>query len=163
MKKKAYVTKHAAMRGEQRLGGVSQTDANLAFCSGLDAHEFKGELSRFLLEKSSGAGHYVAKVRGDAVYIFENKLGHRLITVYRIPEEYLPIERFKIKEEELGPRCIMLSDKRTGATMYLRADGSLTEDIADAVEFRSQKQAARYVANNAKIQSLLEDYDFAMF
>lgn len=164
MKKKAYVTRHASIRGEQRMErGLTQYEVDSAFKSGKEYSDFEGELSEFLKSKSFGFGHYVAKAYDGMIYIFENKLGHRLITVYKIPEEFLPIDRFLIKDEDLEPKCIMLTDKRTQEVSYIGPNGVLTKDIVDAIEFRSQKKAIRYIENNNRLQCLSSEYDITMF
>lgn len=164
MNKKVYLTRHSKIRGEQRLaGGVSADKAAKAFKKGKEFSSFKGELSEYIRQKCSDNGRYVAKVYDDALYIFENRLGCRLLTVYKLPEELLPIEKYLIENDELEPKCIMLTDKLTGKIAYLTEFGEITEDICEAVEFKNQKKAANYLANNRRLQELRAQYEIGLF
>lgn len=158
-----HVTDHAKMRGEQRLDErLSKRDAETAFSKGKEFSRYDGELKDYLRSKSRD-GHYVAKAYEDAVWVFENSYGHRLLTVYKLPAELTPSSKFEISKKALEPRCIALTSKKDGSTRYWTDRGELSEDIADALEFRSQIQAENYFANNRELGRLSADYDVAIF
>lgn len=88
---KVYLTRHSSVRFDERTDYVPaerQALANKAFKKGYEFSQFNAPLSDFLKSISFDGGKYVAKILDDYVYIFNNANGHRLLTVYKVPEEY---------------------------------------------------------------------------
>jgi hypothetical protein len=84
------ITQHAYDKAKERLalkkGSVNRL-ANKAFLVGRNRKEFSGQLGRYLdkLYNSHGTANNI-RIYGHNIYIFS---GDILITVYRIPNEFI--------------------------------------------------------------------------
>lgn len=166
MSEKIYSTEHAKERALQRLAdgrALTATLTRAAFGQGKEFSQFKGALHDYLRSKISGDGHYVAKVYEDYVWVFENKYGHRLITVYKLPEEYCPSSSFLIAQADYEPKCILLTNKKTGDIRYWSATMGMTDDICEALEFNNQIKAANYLANDKALRMYSTDWYIDLF
>lgn len=166
MSEKIHSTKHAKERALQRLGDGRVLTAALtkaAFGQGKEFSQFKGALHSYLRSKISGDGHYVAKVYDDYVWVFENSYGHRLITVYKLPEECSPSSSFLVAPADYEPKCILLTNKKTGDVRYWSATKGMTDDICEALEFNNQIKAANYLANDKVLRGYSADWDIDLF
>lgn len=160
MKKKVYLTRHSKVRYDERtdIHDGQEANAQVAFNKGLEFSNFIDPVKSFLNEKSGSDGRYVAKIYEGNVYVFENRLGHRLLTVYKVPEEYLPIDKYLLKSEDMGEAVIVLTDKETDEYFFWNEDEP-TDSILDALIFNNQVKAANYLKNNRELQELMDNYN----
>lgn len=166
MKNKIYLTNHSKKRLQQRTDyNVAEYEklANIAFRKGYEAMDFVGELSDYIQSLCSKQGAYVAKVYNGVIYIFNNYLGHRLLTVYKVPEEYLPTNKFLIDSKSLCRCNIILEDRETKESFYWSMDNDLTEDIDCAAEFSSQPKARNFINNNGSLQAYQDRYEIIVY
>lgn len=164
--KKVFLTNHSKVRFSERTNYQSNEQEQLATSAFRYGHEFAEctePLSTFLKSISYDAGKYVAKIYKDNVYIFNNFCGHRLLTVYAVPEEYLPIDKYLIQKEELNRCMIALTDKKTNKISYWHEFGGLTDDICEALEFTNQVKATNYINNNQEIDSYKDTHEIEIF
>lgn len=92
------ITDHAYQRAKERLSLNAKTFYKLALKAldnGITHSQTKGKLNRYItsLFFKSYSGNNV-RIYGDNIYIFDKK---KLITVYRLPGEFLPIVRKILK------------------------------------------------------------------
>lgn len=163
---KVYLTRHSQNRFDERTDFVTaerQKLANKAFNSGHIFSCFKEPVYSYLKSISYDDGKYVAKVFEDYVYIFNNCNGHRLLTVYKVPEEYLPVDQYLIAKDELKRCGILLVSKAGNETYYWSEYGTLTKDIDLMLEFTSQIKANNYINNNNALDNYKDDYDIRLF
>ena len=159
---KIYLTTHSKLRFKQRTDlqtiDNQEQNAEAAFKNGYGFAQFKEPIFSFLKDLGyDSGGRYVPKIYNDCVYIFNNIGGHRLLTVYKVPEEYLPIEEYLIRDDELQKCIIMLTHKDTGEKFYGNGWG-IADDIDEALEFTSQIKANNFINNNNQIKELKDDY-----
>jgi len=165
-KKKVFLTNHSKIRFDERTdypSGITTELATKAFNVGYVFSQFKAPLSDFLKSISYDSGKYVAKIYNNYVYIFNNCNGHRLLTVYAVPEDYLPVEQYLVSMSELGRCVIVLTNKHTSQQVYWNEFGGLTEDIDEALEFTSQIKAINYMNNNLALDNYRDTYDITLF
>ena len=93
MKKK--ITHHARQRLNERVNLTKKRTsiANIAYCKGLTPLQYRGTFFQYLSTKKGKV-----KVYHDYIYIF-SKARKRLITVFPIPQKYLPVDKYKIPLE----------------------------------------------------------------
>ena len=166
MKNKIYLTNHSKDRLQQRTdydAAEYEKLANTAFKKGYGATDFTGKLSDYIQSLCSMQGAYVAKVYDGVIYIFNNHLGHRLLTAYKVPEEYLPISKFLIDSKSLCRCNIILEDKKTKESFYWSVYNDLTEDINDAAEFNNQPKARNFINNNGSLQAYKDRYEIIVY
>lgn len=165
-KVKVYLTDHSKVRFDERtnISAASRTDvATAAFKKGYEFAEFKEPLATFLKSISYDDGKYVAKIYKEYVYIFNNYHGHRLLTVYSIPEEYLPVEKYLIPENELESCMIALTSKKDGKILFWSECSAPTDDICEALEFKTQIRAQNYINNNKELDLYKDKYEIEIF
>ena len=151
------VTDHAKQRITER------TDISLSDIKKLSKHIYKygyrlsrftGDLHTYINSKQIDGGHYSIRVFNNYIYIFDSEL-KRLLTVYPIPEEYLPVSNYF--NTESSP-CIIWVRSPEGVSQYISegVNGSnmLTDDIGRAVEFHTKQKAINYVKNNHMLRVL---------
>lgn len=87
------LSSHAKARNKERFG-VSNKVIKEIMRSGYTIDKFEGPFHDFLnTTKSKGTGGVTVKVKGDILVVY-NKRSRRAITTYKIPDKYLPIERY---------------------------------------------------------------------
>jgi len=161
MKKDVKLTKHSKDRFNQRTDfneTVRQQNAKKAFRSGYEFSNFVDPVYSFLKGICYESGRYVAKIYKDYIYIFNNENGHRLLTVYKVPDQYLPLDKYLIKNEELARCWIALENKATGELSYWSECGGIAENLEDILEFRNQIAAENYINNNMELKKYRKDY-----
>ena len=124
--------------------------AKHAFKYGRKLSNFTGELYEYLLSKYVKSSHYSLRVYDNIIYIFDTLLG-RLITVYPIPIEFLPVSRF-INYDSL-PTLIAIRFP-DGHYEYVMEGKSLTREIELALEFRTKQSAINYYKNDGSLSVL---------
>lgn len=90
---KKRLTKHAAVRNRQRFG-TSNKRIKEVLTYGYTVDEFVGPFHDYLAmikTKTGGAGN--VKVRDNMLVVY-NKRSQRAITVWEVPEKYIPVENF---------------------------------------------------------------------
>lgn len=161
MKKDLYLTTHSKERFEQRTDydyNKQVSNATQAFKKGYEFSRFRDPLFGYLKSLSYDSnGRYVPKIFDDFVYIFENRSGHRLITVYPVPGEYHPCSQYAINTDDLKTTYIALCEKQGNKVFYWGEDGLVTS-LDDAIEFKSQIKANNYLNNNGCLNELTVDY-----
>ena len=100
MSKSIYASVHGSLRMKERIGNINNDKVHLknVVQNGKTKKDFRGDLYYYILNKESKRDKKV-KIYKNFVYIF-NKANHSLITVYPVPEEFLPIEQFEYNEYE---------------------------------------------------------------
>ncbi len=145
------VTKHAKQRFKERTD-VAEKDylevSQNAFKYGHKIRKFTGELYEYLKTKSIDGYSYTVRVYEDKIFIFDTVL-KRLLTVYPIPEEFLPIENFFVDQNSARP-CIIVIDRNK----YLCEGGNITDDIALALEFKTEQRCNNYIKNDYVLKLL---------
>ena len=93
------LTKHGAYRFKQRVSRELDGTKTYrkAVQAGYNKENFTGEFYNYLLNKSSN--RTVLKIYNGKIYI-SSKNSKKLITVLKIPNKYLPIEKFILSENE---------------------------------------------------------------
>ena len=146
--KKIYnrpITHHAKQRTlertEMNLTELKQ-NSNFALKHGYKIRNFSGELYEYLNSKQLRGANYLIRVYENNIYIFDARL-KRLLTIYSIPEAYLPIDNYISQN---GSPCIILVSV-DGHREYVGETG-LVDDIGVALEFRTVQKAQNYIKNN---------------
>lgn len=130
-----------------------------AFKNGSDYSEFKGDLKIYIEKLCHDQGQFIAKIYGKRIYIFNNDHGHRLLTLYDIPEEYSNLDKYKIHANEYITDCrIRLTEKKSGKEYYWSQYNRLTTDPEEMREFKNQISANKYIHNNYSLDYYLDDY-----
>lgn len=95
MKSQNRITYHGKKRTRERTSTNLNYNALARVVSkkGLSKNDFKGAFYQYLLSKSKSGAR--VKVYNDNIYIF-SKNTKRLITTYKIPEKFVPIEQWKL-------------------------------------------------------------------
>ena len=114
---------------------------------------FTGELYSYLVSKQLDGGEYVVRVWEEYVFIYNSRL-KRLLTVYPIPECYLPISQYLLDGSNSEPAIIWIK-MPDGSSQYVSEHDSLTDDIGAALEFGTKQKATNFVKNN-RVLSVLE-------
>ena len=164
MKKQVVVhlTTHSKNRFNERTEYAYEEYEQLAlkaFKHGYEFSRFKEPFATCLAGLCHQGGRYLAKVYDNHIYIFNNAYGHRLLTIYPVPDEYLPIEQYLYPKAETARCIIALVDKETNEQYYWGEYGGLTKDIDEVLEFRTQVQATNYLNNNYELDSYKDFYD----
>lgn len=164
--KDLYLTTHSKVRFNERSDydyNQQISHATKAFKEGLEFSRFKEPFNSYLKELGyESNGRYVPKVYHQYVYIFENRCGHRLITLYPVPEEYQPCEQYQISKEDHRLTYIVLTNKDNGK-IYYWSDCGIVDNIQEAIEFNNQVKASNYLNNNGQLNDLSYDYDIELY
>ena len=131
------VTRHAYQRYSQRteLKTNQRThDAKQAWKHGYKIGEFKDPFYTYLYEKQLSGDRTGIKVWGENIYVFDNR-HKRLLTVYPVPEEFLPIKNF-------------LGTDNFPCVIQINGDYFATEDGENPIIFKSKQSANNYIKNN---------------
>ena len=107
---KKYISRHASNRMQQRTNfSANQKNHNInrAWQYGRKIDNYTDPFYSFLLTKQQEGNRTVVKIYEDNIYVFENKR-QRLITVYPVPEEYVPTKQFLGKQK--GDYVIRVGD-----------------------------------------------------
>lgn len=165
--KKIFITDHAKERFQQRTT-ISEKNyqwyTDEAFKHDLESAEFTGTLKSYLESLCHDQGQFVAKVFHNIIFIFNNNCGHRLVTVYPLPDEYKKLDDFKLHSNELFPCKIKLIHKETGQEYYWGKYNrfAFDDDIDDIATFKNQVSANGYIKNNNALDSYLDYYDIEL-
>lgn len=130
---KKNISRHASNRIQQRTefsANQKNHNVNSAWQYGHKIDSYIDPFYSFLLTKQQEGNRTVVKIYEDTIYVFENKR-QRLITVYPVPEEYVPTKQFLGKQK--GDYVIRAGD-----------------DILP-VFFTSLQAAHNYIRNNLKL------------
>ena len=130
---KKNISRHASNRIQQRTEfSPSQKNhsINKAWQYGHKIDNYVDPFYSFLLTKQQEGNRTVVKIYEDTIYVFENKR-QRLITVYPVPEEYVPTKQFLGKQK--GEYAIRAGD-----------------EIVPII-FTSLQAAHNYIRNNLKL------------
>lgn len=147
------VTDHAKQRISERTSLPLKNFKNVSshiYKHGYRIRSFSGELYEYLNGKQLNGGQFAVRVYEDNIFIFDSEQG-RLLTVYPVPERFLPISRFR---EVASAPCIIWVKGIDGSSQYVCECNMLTEDIGEAVEFRTRQKANNYVKNNNVLNTL---------
>lgn len=101
MKSQNRITFHGKKRTRERTNTNLNYNALARIVSrnGLSKNDFKGAFYQYILSKSKSGAR--VKIYNDNIYIF-SKNTKRLITTYKIPEKYLPIEQWKLDDKTIN-------------------------------------------------------------
>ena len=131
------ITHHAYQRFSERTKFNSRQknhNANQAYKHGYNISRFTGEFYEYLLTKQLDGDRTTVKILDTNIYIFDNRQ-HKLITVYPVPVEFLPVNKFLETKPE---RCVI----------QFKNGEFLTEGNSDEpIVFRSVQTANNYVKN----------------
>ena len=128
---KVKKTRHAKMRACQRK--IDTKNINHIYKYGHKIKEYNEPLYSYLLTKQLDGDHTSILIYGDNIYIFDNRQ-KRLLTVYPVPNEYLPTKQYL---GALECRCAILFNGN-----YI-TEGNSSEPII----FRTKQSAYNYVKN----------------
>lgn len=102
MPKRKRLTEHAKVRNKERFGTSNRLVKDVLMY-GYTVEEFVGPFHDYLLSiknKTGGAGN--VKVKGEMLVVY-NKRSQRAITTWQVPDKYLPIENYLVKNvREVG-------------------------------------------------------------
>lgn len=158
------ITHHAKERTLERTDysiAELKSKSQHAYKYGYRIRAFSGELYDYLYSKQICGANYIVRVFENNIYIFDAQL-KRMITIYPVPEEYLPVENYL---HTRGSHCIILVSV-DGHWEYVcegsyGRSGFLTTDIAEATEFRTVQKAQNYIKNNNWISVMFSrGYEF---
>ena len=149
-------TFHAKIRYKERTNYSEEEIkklADIAFKHGYRLRRFRGHFFHYLIcRQKRGYGHSV-RVYDNHVFIFDN-VSRLLLTVYPVPDWYLPVSRWFIdSEDESGGRCFIKVTDSYGEVSYIGMDQRLTDDIGLAMEFKSRSRANVFVKNNVYLKN----------
>ena len=148
------VTDHARQRITERTSlslSRFKKKASYIFKHGYKLSRFIDPLYSYLCSKRIDGGFYDIRVWETYVFIYDTRQ-KRLLTVYPVPEEYLPVDNFLVNS---GSPCILWLCK-DGVSCYVCEGDSLTDDIGEAIEFRTKQKAMNYIKNNNTITVLVK-------
>ena len=90
------LTEHAKQRNKERFG-VANNRIKEIMSGGYTVANFTGEFYIYLhYVKHKRSGAINIKVKDDMMVIY-NKRSQRAITVYKVPEKFLPIEKYLVE------------------------------------------------------------------
>ena len=101
------ITHHAKQRSNERTDysiPELKKASSFALKHGYKIRAFSGELYDYLYSKQIRGADYIVRVYENNIYIFDARL-KRLLTIYAVPEEYLPVENYLHIQ---GSPCIIL-------------------------------------------------------
>ena len=152
------VTDHAKQRITERTDiplSNAKRISDHVFKNGYKLRVFTGDLYDYLCSKRIDGGHYDIRVWEDYIYIYDTQQ-KRLLTVYPIPTEFLPISDYFNRSS--SPSIIWV--RGFGTSQYVCEGDMLTDDIGLAVEFRTVQKAKNYIKNNRTLAVLVKQgYD----
>lgn len=131
------ITKHAYKRFSERTDfSPSQRNHNakIAFKNGYRISDFDDPFYSYLFEKQLEGDKTSIKIWGENIYVFDNR-HKKLVTVYPVPEKFLPIKRFIITKPV--PCMIRVNDS-----------WFVSEDGENPTVFKSKQKANNYIKNN---------------
>lgn len=122
------ITKHAALRGEERLrlnhGALLRLTRQAMLC-GMPMAETKGDLWHHMEAKmllKGGLGN-MTRIHQNVVFIIHD---HRLITVYHLPQEHRPqVAKWCTKNPPPAKSSGSLKDRHSGVTALKTGQGGL--------------------------------------
>lgn len=92
---KVRVSQHAKLRANQRLNLSYKAERNKQFNkalkNGISYKSFGGDFYNYLLKKKNKNKNTGIKVYNNNIYVYKGKL---IITVYPVPEKYIPVESY---------------------------------------------------------------------
>lgn len=124
-------TIHAKNRYSERTDvskNSTKHNTKYAYKNGTPISKFTGDFYNYLFFKQRHNSRVSVKVYNNNVYIFDN-INKKLITVYPVPEKFLPVEQYKIKQ---GQNCKII------------VNGCFTVPII----FNTRQAAHNYIRNN---------------
>lgn len=138
---KIKLTNHSKQRYSERTE-IKQInhDAQAAYTRGYKIRHFTGDFAEFLLNRPINYGREQIRVYNGRIYVFNNH-NKILITVWNIPEQFSNYKSYLLKKE--SPCIIRYGDK------YVAESTELSEDIAEAILFKTETKARNYI-NNTK-------------
>lgn len=131
------ITRHAYRRFSERTEFSAKQrnhNANQAWKCGYKIAQFMEPFYSYLNSKQLEGDRTSVKVFGENIYVFDNR-HKRLVTVYPVPEEFLPIKQYVCKPS--SPCVIKVND-----SWYVSEDGE------NPTVFKSIQSANNYVKNN---------------
>ena len=146
------VTDHAKQRITERTSiplSEAKKIAKHVFKNGFKLRQFSGEFYDYLCGKRIDGGQYDIRVWEDMVYIYDTRQ-KRLLTVYPIPTEFLPISDYFNRSS--SPSIIWV--RGFGTSQYVCEGDMLTDDIGLAIEFGTVQKAKNYIKNNRTLSVL---------
>lgn len=91
------LTEHAKQRNKERFG-VANNRIKEIMLGGYTIADFDGEFYFYLYcTQHKRRGAINIKVKDDMMVIY-NKRSQRAITVYKVPEKFLPVEKYLVKK-----------------------------------------------------------------
>lgn len=131
------ITKHAYRRFGERTDfspGQRNHDAKQAWKRGYGISQFGEPLYSYLFEKQREGDRTSVKAWWENIYVFDNR-HKRLVTVYPVPERFLPIKQY-------------LSFKPIPCVIELGGSRFVSEDGETPTVFKSKQSANNYIKNN---------------
>lgn len=154
------ISDHAKLRFQERTTLTKNEQHNItqnAYKHGHAISRFVEPFFTYLNERQLNGHYYSVRVYDRYIFVFDNQK-KVLVTIYPIPDEYLPIENFL--HEHSTPTIIMLVPKdKSLATLFVMEGEKFTEDIAKALEFKNREKALNYIKNNYSLRAIEERYD----
>lgn len=150
------ITVHARQRLSERtdlnLVGVNSSDFFFeVYNKGYRLNRFEGDLYSYLLTKRIDGSLYDIRVYKNIIYVIDTRQ-KRIITVYPIPSNLLPVEAYFVSSA--SPCIIVIRGIGENGREYVYEDGSFGNDIALAMEFRTNQRAQNFIKNNHIITTL---------
>lgn len=131
------VTEHAKKRLEERTNIKKyewNKSASSAYKKGYRISVFSEPFYSYLKGRQLAGDRTSVKVWNNNIYIFDNR-HQKLLTIYPVPEEFLPIKKFL--GEQKVPCVIFVND-----SWYV------------PIEFKSRQSAINYIKNNRSLDGL---------
>ena len=131
------ITKHAYKRFSERTDFTPNQrnhNANQAWKHGYKISQFDEPFYSYLFEKQLEGDKTSVKVWDENIYVFDNR-HKRLVTVYPVPEQFLPIKQY-------------LSFKPVPCVIKVNDLYFISEDGENPTIFKSKQSANNYIKNN---------------
>ena len=128
---KVKKTRHANMRACQRK--IDTKNINHIYKYGHKIKEYNEPLYSYLLTKQLDGDHTSTLIYGDNIYIFDNRQ-KRLLTVYPVPNEYLPTKQF-------------LGANYCPCVIYFNNEPITEGNSSEPIIFKTKQNACNYIKN----------------
>lgn len=149
------ITNHARKRYAERTDvRLTLEDAKEAYKNGYKPHRFFGNFNDFLMCRPINYGKQSIRVYNGRIYVFENET-KTLLTLWNVPEEYGDYRDWLVTSPKAKETChclILIKSEKDGTVRYVAQGGELTDDIVQALEFRTEARARNYISNNRNIK-----------
>lgn len=140
------ITRHAYKRFFERTNFTAKQQshsAKQAWKYGRKVAEFCDPFYSYLIDKQLSGDRTSVRIYDKNIYVFDNR-HQRLITVYPVPERFVPVKQFLAKGKQ-KTRCLILVRDETLGEYFISENGE------EPTKFKSIQAANNYIKNNSNL------------